>query len=339
MTQLVDTLAQPVRYGWGIDWLTLTWAAGTEMYQRVKRYPHKLLHELDGTPEGQGSVENVKRLGYAGWRLNKWYIGWRPDSCILIVTSYAAQQIMQIPHLDEARCTRIDIKADLHYEYPRPYILDNAYHLSALAQKGIRGRKWNLELHQPSERPHWLQIGCRGAGIYLRIYDKWEESGRDPAYEGVWRVEAELAKECANEAFHWIVSRRGTVNAVRDVGLAMFARRGIRLAGVRPAEWFTVEQLPRRNSDVDRRMAWLRKLVRPAIRKLLTEVSQTEIMDALELFQKDYESEADDGERDRWKYNRENGTPRCKACEETFGSGGAPAGWHGPGGCGAGVDG
>lgn len=280
----IDTLAEPVRYEWGVDWVTLTWPVESEMYTRIKRRFKDLLHGLDGTPAGQGVLENVKRLGYVGWRLNKWFVGWRADSAILIVTSYSAQQFMNIPHLDEARCTRLDIKVDLHYEWPRPYILESAYNLTMLARTGIRGRKWECELHQPAERPHWLEIGRRGAGLYIRLYDKFEESGRDPAYDGVWRLEAELSKEHANEAFHWIVSSGGAVRAVSDVGLAYFAKRGLRLAGVRPAQWFTVPLPARRDSDAERTLAWLRKLVRPAVAKLLTQVSRDEIIQALELF-------------------------------------------------------
>lgn len=281
--EVVDTLAEPVRYSWGVDWVTLTWPDGSAMYGLIKYKFKKLLHELDGTPQGQGVLENVKRLGYVGWRLNKWYVGHRRDSAILIVTSHTAQQFLRIPHLDEARCTRLDVKCDTHYEYPRPYILQSAYNLTMQARTGIRGRKWEVEWHQPENKPHWLEIGRRGAGIYIRIYDKWEESGRDPAYEGVWRIEVELSKEHANEALHWIVSNGGTLRAVADVGLAYFARRGLRLAGTRPANWFTIPLSPRPNSDAERTLGWLRKLVRPAVAKLLTEVSRDDILQALEL--------------------------------------------------------
>lgn len=314
---IVDTLAEPKRYSWAVDWLTLTWPAGSRMYNLIKRKFKSTLHGLDGTPEGQGVLEPVKRLGYVGWRLNKWFIGWRADSAILIVTSYSAAQFLHIPHIDEARCTRIDIKCDLHYDYPRPYILDNARSLSLLAQTGIRGRKWNVELHQPTERPHWLEVGRRGAGIYLRIYDKWEESGRDPAYEGVWRLEAEIAKEHANEAFHWLVSRGGTGRAVADVGLAYFARRGIRLAGTRPSEWFDILVPSRPDDDASRTLAWLHKLVRPAVRKLLTYVDKADIMEALELFDVDLCKGCADGKRDRREHDSQASAQGGEAGEET----------------------
>lgn len=292
--EIIDTLPEPYRYEWGVDWVTLTWPPTSEMYKLIKHGHDAVLHGLTHGVLGDDRMEPVKFLGYGGWRKGKYRVGWRKDSAVLIASSHAAMQFLSIPHRDEARCTRLDVKVDCHYGYPRPYILETAYNMSVMAQTGIRGRKWNVELHQPTGKPHWLEIGIRGTGIYIRIYDKEAEQAKDPAYEGVWRIEVEIAKERANDAFHWLISSGGTGRAIQDIGLAHFAERGIRLAGVRPDKWFTIRQPPRPDTDTERTLGWLRKLVRPAVLRLLQHTERDVIIDALGL----WDSETNGGSHD-----------------------------------------
>jgi DNA relaxase NicK len=133
-------------------------------------------------------------------------------------------------------------------------------------------------------KPHWLEVGTRGVGLYIRIYDKEAESKGDPAYDGVWRVEAEIAKDKANEAFHWLISRRFAVVAIRECGTAHLAQRGIRLAGERYSKWYIVPMDARPDTDTERTLGWLRKLVRPAIARLLKHTDRSVIIDALGLW-------------------------------------------------------
>lgn len=282
--QLVDTLPPARRYAFGIDWLTLTWPPTSYMYHAVKYEYDTLLHSLAGAVTGQKQIAEYRGLGYAGWRLGKWSVGWRADSCILVVSSQEAGNYAWIPYLDEARCTRIDIKVDLHYDYPRPYILETCKALSDAHAASCAHRPYDRELHQPELSPHWFEAGSRDSDIYLRVYDKEAESKADPAYEGVWRCEVEVKKEPANEIFHSIRRRGDDANAARDWSLALLAKRGIRLAGVRPGEWYIVPISPRPDRDVDRTLGWLSKVVRPAIKKLLREVPVRDIIDALELW-------------------------------------------------------
>ena len=283
MTQLVDTLPEAQRYAWGVDWLTLTWSNTSEMYQTIKRHPHQLLRSLVGGLTGIGRIEPSKKLGYTGWRLDKWSVGWRPDSCILIATSAEAGNYDRIPQLDDARCTRIDIKCDLHYGWPRPYILEIVNDLCRRSMVGRRGRRPAFELHQPEGKPHWWEYGARGGALYIRVYDKWEEQRRDPAYDGVWRVEAELQEEYANEVFHAHILRRGGVQPIVDSGLAAFARAGIRMAGIRPGEWVDLVRDPRSSDDVSKTMGWYRRVVASSVSKLKGQVDRDAILEALGL--------------------------------------------------------
>lgn len=287
----IDTLPEPTRYAWGVDWLTLTWPVTSLMYTEIKRRPAQILAAATAHALNIGRPEKQSRLGYTGWRLGKWYVGWRRDSAILIVSSREAGNYDRIPFLDEARCTRVDIKCDLHYAWPRPYILEMAHHMAKESQRGKRGRRFTSELHQPEGKPHWWEAGRRGGECYLKIYDKWEEQGRDPAYDGVWRIEAELQEEGANEVFHAQLLRRGGVDAIRDCGLAAFARRGIRLAGVRPGEWIDIPRSPKASDDVSVRMAWLGKVVRSSIGKLKGQVDLYAIIDILGLTEWTWEND------------------------------------------------
>lgn len=288
---LIDTLPEPQSYGWGIDWLTLTWPPESPMYALIKHGYDRLLRDLTGGVTGEGRIVECKQLGYGGWRLGKWRVGWRKDSAILIVTSAEAGNYGRIPHLDESRCTRIDIKCDLHYAWPRPYILEIVDDMCRRSMVGRIGRRPNFELHQPEAKPHWWEYGARGGALYLRIYDKWEEQHRDPAYDGVWRIEAELQEAYANEVFHAHVLRRGGMQPIIDCGLAAFAKAGIRLAGIRPGQWIDLVRDPRATDDVSKTMGWYRRVVASSVGKLKGQVDRDAILEALGLAEWQWQSD------------------------------------------------
>ena len=202
---------------------------------------------------------------------------------MLVVTSHVADKWEHIPHLDLARCTRIDIKVDVYHTDPRPYIIGLAYDLALRAREGRAGRPYSVKPHQPTDGPHGLEIGKRGVRLFVRVYDKWQQSKYDPHYEGVWRYEIELAKDSANEAFHAIRCSGRRRELERAYALAGLAERGLVLAGLVDDERVTIHSSPRPDADNDRTMGWLAKLVRPAIERLLTDVSRETIMNVLGL--------------------------------------------------------
>lgn len=267
----------------GIDWLTLTWPKETSMYLTIKHKPQKLLALLRDGLVSDDKMVRAGLQGYTGWRWGKWFVGWRGDGCMLVVTSHVADKWEHIPHLDLARCTRLDIKVDVYHADPRPYIIGLAYDLALKAREGRIGAPYSVKPHQPTDGPHGLEIGKRGIRLFVRIYDKWEQSKHDPCYEGVWRYEIELAKDAANEAFHTIRRSGRRRDVERAYLFAGLAERGIVLAGMVDDERVTIHHAPRPDADNDRTMGWLAKLVRPAIERLLTDVSRETILNVLGL--------------------------------------------------------
>lgn len=267
----------------GVDWITLTWPAATSMYYFVKHKPQKLLALLRDGLVSDDKLLPAGRQGYTGWSQGRWFVGWRADGCMLIVTSHVADKFEHIPYIDEARCTRLDIKVDVYHGDPRPYVIGLAYDMAVAALEGRRGRPYAVKPHQPTDGPHGLEIGKRGVRLFVRVYDKWLQSKRDPHYEGVWRYEIELAKEAANEAFHAIRGGGRRRELERAYCIAGLAERGIVLAGVQHDERIVICSEPRRDTDDDRTMAWLAKLVRPAVERLLHGRSRDDILDVLGL--------------------------------------------------------
>lgn len=274
-----------VRHSVAIDWVTLTWPRGSEMYEG-RDYTIRGVLGLMDKQAGSGFMMNKwSGQGYVGWRAGGVKLGWRDDTCILVLSGAEAPKVEYMIGLDEARCTRLDISTTIWWEGERPDLMELATVATTEFREGREGKPYTIDPRRPDPGSKTLYIGRRGKSIFLRVYDKQEESSEDEYYRGSWRVEAELAKDTANDTFHAIRRTGFELGALRRMAAAAYAYRGLRFAGWEDLGPFAVPPGTAALTDAGRKLAWLDRTVAPSVRWLVDEVGLNSVLEALGLRQ------------------------------------------------------
>lgn len=258
------------------------------MHRLARRRPLEVLAQALGGATERLPLTAWASQGYKGWALGSASFAHRPDGCMLVMTGEQARNPGGIPYRDDARCTRLDIKLDVWYPDPKPYIINKVVAMSAMAQVGRPGKPWQILPYQPIHGGgHSVQLGRRGKRLFIRVYDK-EAQSREERYKGCWRFECELAKEEANVVFHWLDRRGWRDHDVRLRALAYLSDRGIAFDGGLPGQ----RQVPCSGTPdrdpLEKRLDWLVRCVRPAVRDMLQHVDTGTILLALGLTDEDF---------------------------------------------------
>lgn len=222
-------------------------------------------------------------MGYAGWQHGPARCGRRPDSAIAIVSGAVVGKPTYLPCLDDARCTRLDIRMDLYYEGERPPLAHCAQAETLAYREGKGGRPWVVDLRDPDPGSPTLYIGRRTSPVFIRVYDKEAESGGDTGYKGCWRLEIELKEDAANETFHGLRAIDFAEDGIAASVLAYGAERGLCFADMRYDEWDPYAAGAGLVTDVARKLNWLGTTVAPSVRFLLRNSNVADIIAALGL--------------------------------------------------------
>lgn len=277
------TLPLPSRYSVGVDWVTLTYAPSTMVYDNVLRQGRSWVRSWCHPFTGGFETKPWRSMSYAGWQHGPARAGRRDDSAICIISGAVVGKPHYMPDLDNARCTRLDIRIDLYYEQPKPDLITLSEAATLQARKGKGGRPWLVDPRRPDPGGHTLYIGKRTSPLFLRIYDKEEESGGDAAYAGCWRLEIELKDDAANETFHALRAVDFAEDSLVACNLAYSAERGLRFADWQYDRWDAYAAGAGMPTDVARKLNWLGTTVAPSVRFLLRNSTPAAIISALGL--------------------------------------------------------
>jgi len=276
-------LPLPSRYSVGVDWVTLTYAPGTRFYDRALWDGRLWVRELCEPFAAGFETKPWRWMGYAGWQHGPVRIGRRADSAILIISGAVVGKPSRLIDLDDARCTRLDIRVDLYYDV-HDAEMDRDAESGALAYRaGRAGRPFKVDPRRPNPGGHTLYIGERESPLFVRLYDKQAESGGAPEYQGCWRLEVELKKEAGNETFHNLRSVDFGEDSLTACCLAYCSERGVLFPGWEYGRWDAYAAGAGMVTDVARKLNWLATAVAPAIRFLLRNCDTARIIRVLGL--------------------------------------------------------
>lgn len=279
--------AQPwddlLSYGCGVDWVTCTYHRDTDIH---KINLAAVLGLLRGFCQGGGVGYKMRSFGahgYSGLGIGgaKW--ARRDDSTMLILSGWSGGLFQQLPEIDEATCTRIDIRGDFKWPEDKvPRLAHWAYQQSqAYKKEAGAGRPWKCSIIV-GDSGCTTYLGSRQSAMYIRVYDKHAESGKDE-YKGVWRIEAEFHDEAANDIFHRLRVQPDLDGAASGVLAANIARRGLFVPITRDDKWRPQDFYREGVTDNNKSLEWLKTQVAPTIRRLLREGLEDDILFALGL--------------------------------------------------------
>jgi DNA relaxase NicK len=111
-----------------------------------------------------------------------------------------------------------------------------------------------------------VYIGSRASDIFFRVYDKFEESGKEE-YRGCVRFEVELKGRKAKELWAAVGEGKVNIHQMLSMLISLLAERGVQvpsgeLEAIEPIR-FKKEKTLEENT-----LAWLSRAVAPSVQKL-----------------------------------------------------------------------
>lgn len=274
-----DTYPSVNRVEGGIDWLTLTLKHETSGYTEWRS---KCIERLQ-LWEGTGNIlKSASRLGYEGISCGGAFVGEREDGSVAIFTGGLAAFTYEDTYHSAAHCSRLDVQITMELAADDTTYGLHRYNEAIRANELLPStRQRKLSEYSTHKGGATYYIGARSSPAFGRIYDKMRESLLD-AYRNCWRYEVECHNKEATTLYHYLhVTDVALPQIIRNYVARWYVKRGVLcpfwLEGAPPALWAVVHD----KSDADRRLIWLEKQVRPALRTLRQVCGDATIAQAL----------------------------------------------------------
>lgn len=259
-----------------VDWITavtVTARSTAALWQNAE-----VLIEFENR---QGNkIKMFSTHGYIGQNCGRIAYGRMGDRGLLqIAGNYAAGYTPGILALAD-HVTRLDLQITLQQE---PWNVAYAGELYSTRPNRLHGagNAPGYTYIESSKGGSTLYVG-RGASAQTgRLYDKQHQSGA-AEYKHCWRAEVQLRREMADKAAHSLPMGDSWPGWVMAFVSQWFRGRGVDL-GIDPGTPVELRPPPKEKTDASRKLAWLRKVVRPAVDWLRDESFTEETVRALGL--------------------------------------------------------
>lgn len=273
----------PVMWNADYDYVRLTTTGRGDVESAALLYRQALSAVLATSDEGRVALKPWLWQGYYGVSGGNVQHGTGTQGAIFQASGWAAAHARSLD-LPYTGVPRVDVALTLWYEADDPGLALRISERSRAFAQRPSGRAWKVTYVDGGEDGATCYIGSRNSDVYIRCYDKWRESGKDETYRYAWRLELEAKNECAQEV--WAGESRTAPDRAWLAGVvaATLRRRGIYLPDLGQVREAQAPVARRVESDSERRLAWLRNQVAPAVDKLLADgVSSQQIAAALGL--------------------------------------------------------
>lgn len=252
-----------VLVGAGCDYVTATAKTAEAIGQLKRRFDVQAWHL-----QQQGfHVKPSRPMGYDGWQVGPWFGGARQDGFMLRVSGQDAHDLAAWLLGRDVHVTRLDLQATFKAIPARPGWA--AWCGEETARRRAAGVQcnWAAVRHLNAfGKGDTLTVGSRTSDKYGRLYDKEAES-MDASYEGCWRYELEY-KGCYAPAALAQVFNSSDPTA-EALGLVLSQWRAwcvpVPVVAIAGTQALVVD---RQETDVERRLNWLRRQVVPTLREL-----------------------------------------------------------------------
>jgi hypothetical protein len=277
----------------GIDWVTLT-STNQHTQSRMRNF-------------FQGVAVRDSRLGYVtkkggafgfyGQKTRHALLAQKDDRSLLQVSGQEAQQAFRLMRQGD-NCTRLDIQVTVRVESGTVGATLARMACQARNAPAVRGIRPKIKTIEGEHGTETAFIGKRASEIYIRLYDKFEESGKEE-WKDCIRLEVEVKGKTAQALWAKCATDGMGPGYLLSVLRGLLERRGIDVTWI---EWpHTSLALPlKEKTSLERTRAWWAAQVAPSIARdvaewgyytalsilfdgCLTEWDRTAIMNAISL--------------------------------------------------------
>lgn len=265
----------------GIDYLSMSVPISSP--QHAEWFNKCILHicrvQAEGNELRAGSFK-----GYDGYFCGKSFAGQRSDGSYLRVIGGGADSVFSELHEQDAHYSRLDIQVTCRIE---PFDLNYVERCESAANSANSllpdNRQREVSLRRDNRSGRTLYIGVRSSPVYCRIYNK-ESKSTDEHYTHCWRYEAELHNDMSTMIAHRLAAAdKGIYAMISSLVYQTFNDRGISCPWTKEMERAALPPLKRADSDVDKKLTWLRTQVQPSVQFLLDMTSRDIVLEALGL--------------------------------------------------------
>jgi hypothetical protein len=250
----------------GVDWISGTLPAGALDYQTWIGDCEYALMEL---AKGGNILEHRRLQGYEGMGFSNTFVGTKDDRAFAQYTGERAN--WAYPYMDHPKVhiSRIDLQITVQTD-----VMDLNQGKRCL--RAARTYNKALPEHRRRKIDFWLgdagadtvYIGSASSPIRARIYNKQAQS-EDIRYTRCWRYEIVLRNDTADRVYRTVVSEGDQATDYIFSAVIEYCRqRGVEIRGlehIEPIPLVTVVSVP---TDVERKLTWLEKQVKPTLKKL-----------------------------------------------------------------------
>lgn len=248
----------------GIDYLTLT-STNSHTQSRMRSFFQHVSNE-----DCKLGYKTVKggAFGFYGQRSKHALLAQKDERSMLTVSGQQAQQTFRLMREGD-NCTRLDIQATFHVKHGTVSEVLAQIACDARSAPSVRGIRPKVKNTDGDHGTETVYIGKRQSDIFIRCYDKYEESGKEEWKDCV-RLEVEIKGKTSKALWNECSSKGYGPGYLLGVLRAILERRGIELSGI---EWPTLPQaIPLKEiTSLQRTRAWWAKQVAPSVARDVAE--------------------------------------------------------------------
>lgn len=219
----------------------------------------------DGEACEGGMVSPFQLHNYRGWRVGRCGYGTHGGATILALSGDLADRAFASAVPLATNVSRVDAAVTVRVE---PWDVDigrEAFNAASGLWLVDKRRAKPLAYAEPDHFTN-CYVGTRASETFLRLYDKWGESGED-RYRYCWRYEVESKATLAGRLAVACLGSTDRAAFCQGYVYDKYVRAGITPWWGSDTERVLVRGF-RRRADTDRKLAWLRRSVAPSVAKL-----------------------------------------------------------------------
>lgn len=255
----------------GIDWITCTAAEGSDSV--ALSCALEIIADLL-------VAEGYKRRPWAQWgftgeSVRHCSFGHRSEATVGVLSGNVANSFFDDVCRRATKVSRVDIAVTVKTEPPLEGVARRAYEQLIAAGPGKRNGA-TASVIESSDGSSTSYLGRRISDKWLRVYDKWRESG-DDEYRGCWRYELEVKNAPAMDLCRYLLA---STDRASDVAATVY--RHCTARGLKPIYTPDAEGLlllaPRAPTELEQRVNWLAKSVSKAAQEVSSALGPTALL-------------------------------------------------------------
>lgn len=260
----------------GLDYLTMT-TRGEEEWDAIERVAASAI----AASEARGNAVNPAAFqAYAGYAVSGCFVGTRKDGGCLRLSGPTAHRYAPLLPTVGINVSHIDTQVTVRLPEDRKELARELVD-TIRAERAVRSLnpRRGPKLVDDGDNGSSAYIGHRLSATYGRVYDKGREAA-ETFDKGCWRLETEWKRKVALPLYVDLASGHFQPDDCAAITLVWMHNHGVH-HGIKYANRVAIPDQHRMPTDLERCLQWMRKVVRPAVKRWHEAGYATEVADAL----------------------------------------------------------